>query len=395
MSTPRILLAGGGTAGHVTPALATAEALRAARPDVVVEFVGTAAGLESRLVPAAGWTLHAVPAAPLRRQRLATAARVPVVVLRAARRVAGLIRERGVVAACGFGGYVSGPLALGAWLARVPLVVHEQNAAPGVANRVAARWARTVAVSVPGTAAAFAHPTRVVVTGNPVRAELVAGGDDRARRDAACHSLGLDPRRRTLLAFGGSLGARRINDALLAAAPRWSAPDRLQLLHATGTRDHDRVAAAWRDTAGRLRVVCEPFLERMDLAYAAADVAVCRAGASTIAELTVSGLPSVLVPYPHAAADEQTANAHALVTAGAATLVADRDLDGPALVAATEPLLCDDARRAAAATAARGLGRPDAANRLAAVVLAAAGLDGGAGGGRTAASGDRSGGGPP
>jgi UDP-N-acetylglucosamine--N-acetylmuramyl-(pentapeptide) pyrophosphoryl-undecaprenol N-acetylglucosamine transferase len=369
---PRIFLAGGGTGGHITPALATAAALRAARPDVEVEFVGTSGGMESRLVPAAGWRLHEVEARPLRRALSPDALRAVWAVWRAARRVRRLLEERNVVAACAFGGYTAGPLSLAARLAGVPLVLHEQNAVPGVANRAAARWAAAVAVSVEAAAARFPRTRRVVVTGNPVRPEL-AGANLAALRDEGRAAFDLEPGRRTLLVFGGSLGARRINDAVLGTAGRWAAPDRLQILHVAGTRDAERVALAWAgaDTAG-VRVACVPFVERMELAYAAADVVVCRAGASTVAELTLAGLPAVLVPYPHATADHQTANARALADEGAAVMIADGALDADALVAAAEPLLVDEARRAAAGAAARGLARPEAAARLAALVLHAA-----------------------
>jgi UDP-N-acetylglucosamine--N-acetylmuramyl-(pentapeptide) pyrophosphoryl-undecaprenol N-acetylglucosamine transferase len=365
-----VLLAGGGTAGHVTPALATAEALRDHDPALVVEFVGTATGLEAGMVPAAGWKLHHVEAAPLLRRLSPQTARLPFVVLRSARLLTRLIRRRSVAAACVFGGYVCGPLALAARWTGVPLLIHEQNAAPGLANRIAARWAWTVAVSVPGTQRHFPRSARTVVTGNPVRADLLRA-DLAALRPGAMAALGLRCDRPTVLAFGGSLGARRLNDALLQA--RWPDPAGVQLLHVAGARDHARVAAAWASADPALAVRCEAFLDDMAPAYAAADVVVCRAGASTIAELTVLGLPSVLVPYPHAAADEQTANARALVDAGAATMITDADLDGARLVAAVAPLLADDARRAAVATAARSLGRPDAAARLAELLVAAAG----------------------
>lgn len=367
-----VFLAGGGTAGHVTPALATAAALRHAAPGLDVRFAGTARGLEARLVPAAGWPLHTVAALPLQRRLTLANLAVPGAVVRAARGLARDLRTHGAVAACVFGGYVSGPLALAARLTRTPLVIHEQNAVPGLANRLAARWASAVAVSVPGAAARFAQSRRVVVTGNPVRAELAAA-DLGGLRDEALDAFDLESGRRTLLVFGGSLGARTINDAVLTAAIHWRRPATLQVLHAAGARDYDRVARAWDASGGGpLRVRCVPYVERMDLAYAAADVVCCRSGASTVAELSALGRASVLVPYPHGAADEQAANAAALADAGAATVVADAALDGPSLVAACEPLLDDDGRRSAMAAAARGLGRPDAAARVAELVLAAA-----------------------
>ncbi|HWB72009.1 MAG TPA: undecaprenyldiphospho-muramoylpentapeptide beta-N-acetylglucosaminyltransferase [Egibacteraceae bacterium] len=370
-----VLLAGGGTGGHVFPSLAVAEALRAARPDLRVEFVGTSRGLESQLVPQAGWTLHTVGALPLARRLSPATLRLPVVVLSAARAVGELIRTRGVVAGCGLGGYVSVPLALAARRAHIPLVLHEQNAVPGLANRLAARWAHTVAVSFPDSAQRFPRPDRVVVTGNPVRPGL-AGVDRAALRAEALAAFDLDPDRSTLLVFGGSQGARRLNEAVVAGAALWAAPERLQILHATGRGAHAAVTAAWQAalaSPGRAVPVvrCQDFIARMDLAYAAADVVVCRAGASSIAELTVLGLPSVLVPYPHATADHQSANARALAAAGGALVVTDADLDAAALVDACEPLLLQPARRAEVAAAAGAFGRPDAAAAVADLVLSA------------------------
>lgn len=365
---PRILVSGGGTAGHVNPALATAAALARAGADV--RFVGTAHGLEHRLVPAAGFPLRTVPARPLRGRRLG-AVRAAATVARAGFRLSRVVRREGIAAAVTFGGYTAGPLAAAARLTGTPLVIHEQNAVPGLANRIAARWAAAVAVSVPGIAERFPRPERVRMTGNPVRVDLAA--DRLPDRAAAAARLGLDPDRPTLLVFGGSLGARRLNDAVLAATARWAHPERLQVLHAAGTRDHERVTGAWQALDQRgMRVVCQPFVDDMADAYAACDVALCRAGASTVAELTLAGVPAVLVPYPHAVADEQTANAVALAEAGAAVVVTDGEFDGERLVAEAEPLLADTPLRERMARAARSLGRPDAADAVATIVLAVA-----------------------
>ncbi|HUH07461.1 MAG TPA: undecaprenyldiphospho-muramoylpentapeptide beta-N-acetylglucosaminyltransferase [Egibacteraceae bacterium] len=371
----RILIAGGGTGGHVVPALATAAALAELYPQVEVEFVGTARGLESRLVPEAGWPLHLISAAPFQRRLSLSALRAPLALAFAARDALRLVKgPPRAAAAAVFGGYVSAPLAVAAGLARIPLVVHEQNAIPGLANRLAARWAQAIAVSFPDSAARLGHVDRVTVTGNPVRpglAELDAG----ARRSEAMAAFDLDPGRRTLLVFGGSQGARRINSAAVGAAPLWSEPRGLQVLHATGRAEHAGAQAAWDAqlaSGSPLIVRCEPYVERMDLAYAAADVAVCRSGASTTAELTMMGLPSVLVPYPHATADHQMANARALAESGAATVIPDADLDSAALVAAAERLLLDDSAHASAAAAARALARPHAAAALARLIADAA-----------------------
>jgi UDP-N-acetylglucosamine--N-acetylmuramyl-(pentapeptide) pyrophosphoryl-undecaprenol N-acetylglucosamine transferase len=371
MSAGTVFIAGGGTGGHVVPSLAVAAALRELAPDLGVEFVGTRKGLESRLVPEAGWQLHTVEAVPLARRLSPALLRVPVVIARATRQVRALLQARNAVAAVVFGGYVSVPLALAARRARIPLVVHEQNAVPGIANRLAARWAAAVAVTYPGQS--FGRGT-TVLTGNPVRAGLDAQQVAGARATALEH-FGLDSDRLTLLVFGGSQGSRRINTALVESADRWSAPQRLQILHATGRRDAAAVTEQWARVlagrpAGSLPLVrCVEFIDRMDLAYAAADAVVCRAGASTLAELTVLGLPSLLVPYPHATADHQSANARALQAAGGAVSVPDEQLDAARLVAEAEPLLLDAELRHRVATAAQQFGRPDAARRVAALVL--------------------------
>ena len=372
MTSGTVFIAGGGTGGHVVPSLAVAGALRELDADLAVEFVGTAKGLESRLVPEAGWQLHTVEAVPLARRISPALLKVPLVIARATRQVRELLRARHAVAAVVFGGYVSVPLALAARGVRIPLVVHEQNAVPGLANRLAARWAAAVAVTYPGQS--FGKSATVAVTGNPVRPgldpEQVAG-----HRTEGLELFGLEPGRRTLLAFGGSQGARRINTAVVESATRWSDPQRLQILHATGRRDADAVRAEWERVqaatpAEKMPLVrCVEFIDRMDLAYAAADAVVCRAGASTLAELTVLGLPSVLVPYPHATADHQTANARALQEAGGASCVPDEQLDAMRLVAAAEPLLLDEERRTSVSAAARAFGRPDAARRVAQLVL--------------------------
>jgi UDP-N-acetylglucosamine--N-acetylmuramyl-(pentapeptide) pyrophosphoryl-undecaprenol N-acetylglucosamine transferase len=349
-------------------------ALRAARPDLDVEFVGTRRGLEARLVPEHGWTLHEVEALPFARRLSPQTLRVPLALLRASGSLARLIQDRSVVAALCFGGYVSMPLALAARRTRIPLVVHEQNAVAGLANRVAARWATAVALSVDTEEARRglgASGSTVVVTGNPARPGL-GEGDPAALRAEGLAAFDLDPDRRTLLVFGGSQGALRINQAIVDSAGRWRGPERLQILHSTGRAGYDVTRAGW-DAAlhqnRRLRVRPLSFIDRMDLAYAVADLVLCRAGASSIAELTVMGLPSILVPYPHATADHQTANARALARMGAARLIPDGRLDADALVAAAEPLLFDEAARAGMATAARGLGRADAADALARLTL--------------------------
>lgn len=370
MST-RILFAGGGTAGHVFPAVAVARAVVELAPSVEPVFAGTADRLEDRLVPASGFRMHHVAALPLPRRLSPGLLKVPGGLRAAVRRCQEILREEGAVAAVTFGGYVSFPASRAAHLAGLPLVIHEQNALPGLANRFAGRWASRIAVTFPGSAERFAHPDKVVVTGNPVRDDLLAL-DLEARRAQARTSFGLDPDTSTLLVFGGSQGARSLNRAIVRAHGLWAAPDQLQILHAAGASLHSEVAAAWETARRQARgphVRCVDFIEDMGAAYAAADIVVCRAGATSIAELTALGRPSVLVPYPHATRDHQMHNARALAQVGGAQVIEDGELTGRRLVDTVEPWIADADARSGAARAARIFGRRDAAFQVARLVL--------------------------
>jgi UDP-N-acetylglucosamine--N-acetylmuramyl-(pentapeptide) pyrophosphoryl-undecaprenol N-acetylglucosamine transferase len=368
--TRTVLVAGGGTAGHVFPAIAVARELTVLAPDVEPVFVGVRDRLEARLVPDAGFPLHLIEATAVPRGLSPDLVRLPGAVRAGVRRCAELARETEAAGAVTFGGYVSFPLDRAAAKLGLPLVVHEQNSIPGLANRAAARWADRVAVTFPGSSHRFPRPERCVVTGNPVREDVLTL-DRPAMRAAARDRLGLDPARPTLLVFGGSQGAQSINRAVVAAHALWGSQD-LQVLHAAGTRDYGAAARGWEVARSKVtgpHVRLMDFIETMSDAYAAADVVVCRAGATSIAELTALGIPAVLVPYPHATADHQTHNARALERAGGAVVIPDDELDGPRLVAAAEPLLLDAERHAAVARAARAFGRPDAARNVARLLL--------------------------
>jgi UDP-N-acetylglucosamine--N-acetylmuramyl-(pentapeptide) pyrophosphoryl-undecaprenol N-acetylglucosamine transferase len=366
----RVLVAAGGTGGHVFPGLALARALVAR--GATVTFAGTGRGIETRAVPAAGFELDLLPILPLSRRLSVEAVLSPFAAVAGVAASARLIRRRRADVVAGMGGYVTLPVALGARLAGVPVVLHEQNAVPGIANRGAARVAHTVALGVPEAARAFGD-ARTTVVGNPVRPEL-AHLDTGALRPQALAAFGLDADRRTLFVFGGSQGARRINTALIASAGHWREPARVQVLHACGRRDEAAVRDGWAAAdVGGLLVRIEPFVHRMDLAYAVADLAVCRAGALTVAELTAVGLPAVMVPLPHATAGHQAANARVLAAAGGVVHVPDAELDGPRLAEEAGSLLAEPDTLAEMGKVMRELARPDAAEDLADVVLAAAG----------------------
>ena len=367
MSTrPFAVITGGGTAGHVLPALAIGRALvDAGHRAATLHFVGSRRGMEARLVPAAGFTVTLLPGRGLsRRFTWANAAALAGLVVAAGRGFWLLARRRPAVV-ISVGGYAGLPVALAAVVLRIPLVVVEQNAVPGAANRLAGRFARASAVSFPGTSL-----PRALLTGNPVREEVVEVARHPARRAEAREALGLPSGARVVAAFGGSLGARRINEAVLGLARAWSGRAGVAIRHIVGERDWDSVSTRSPEVGGGLIYQAVRYEDRMEQVYAAADVAVCRAGASTVAELMVAGLPAVLIPLPGAPGDHQTANARALAAAGAAVIVPDVEATPERLGAELDALLGDDARLAAMSRAARAMGRPDAARAVAALAEA-------------------------
>lgn len=353
------VVAGGGTAGHVVPGLAIAEELvRRGVPREQVHYVGSSRGIETRLVPDAGFPLTVLPGRGI--QRRLTLANVGAILGLVSAVFTGirLVRRLRPAVVVGLGGYASVPCVIGAVLWRVPIVVAEQNAVPGLANRLAGRFAKACAVSFDGT-----DLPRATWTGNPVRPEVVAlaaTGD--ADRQAARTRLGLPAGRAVLAVFGGSLGARRINDAVADAVSQWSGRADLAVRHVTGTRDHAEMLERVTLPADALLThQLVAYEDDMPSVYAAADLVLCRAGASSVAELAVAGVPAVLVPLPGAPGDHQTANAAALVDAGAAVLVPDSELDGDCVVATVGRLLDEPGRLAEMARSAAHVARPDAA----------------------------------
>jgi UDP-N-acetylglucosamine--N-acetylmuramyl-(pentapeptide) pyrophosphoryl-undecaprenol N-acetylglucosamine transferase len=343
-----VLVAAGGTGGHLFPGIAVADELRRRDPDLRVLFVGTSKGLEGRLVPQAGYPLELLPILPLNgvgvRRMLRGLAALPWAFVRAVR----LVRRERPVAVLGIGGYAGGPVVLIAALMGVRSVILEPNAKPGFTNRALRPFVSRAACAYEETRVAFG--ARGVITGNPVRHEFAA----------------LKPKSRgtdvpSLLIFGGSQGSRVLNQAVLAALPYL--PARLNVVHQTGVAMLEEVREGYA-RAGRSAQV-EPFLDDMPRRVADADLVLCRSGATTCAELTVAGKPALLVPFAQAADDHQTTNARALHTAGAALMIAERDLTGESLAHAVTALASDPVRLAAMSAAAHRLARPDAAARVA------------------------------
>jgi UDP-N-acetylglucosamine--N-acetylmuramyl-(pentapeptide) pyrophosphoryl-undecaprenol N-acetylglucosamine transferase len=349
-----ILIAAGGTGGHLFPGVAVADELVRRDPETRVVFVGTPRGLESRLVPRAGYDLELLPIEPLNavglRRSLLGVAALPWAMLRAL----GLVLRLRPTAVLGVGGYAGGPVTLLAALLGVRTVILEPNARPGFTNRVLRPFVRAAACAYEETRAAFGR--KGVVTGNPVR-----GGFARLPRREHRHPL-------TLLAFGGSQGSRALNRALVAALEHLPGEDRLRVVHQTGERMHREVAEAY-EAAGRPSGEVRPFLDDMVDRMAAADLVLSRSGATTCAELAAGGRAAVLVPFAAAADDHQRTNARALEAAGAARMIEEKDLTGESLAREVTALVDQPSRIGAMEEAARRLGRPDAAARVADLVL--------------------------
>jgi UDP-N-acetylglucosamine--N-acetylmuramyl-(pentapeptide) pyrophosphoryl-undecaprenol N-acetylglucosamine transferase len=358
------VIAGGGTAGHVLPAIAIGRALvERGHPPTSIHFVGSRRGIEGRLVPDAGFPITVLPGRGLSRHLTLDNIGAVAGLLSAMVRALFLVARRRPSVVISVGGYASVPCVVAAGLCRVPLVVAEQNAVPGLANRLGARLARAAAVSFEGT-----DLPRAVVTGNPVRPEMLAVDRSPAGRAAAREALGLPDKADVIVVYGGSLGARRINEAVVDLARRWLPRPGLAIRHIVGERDWEAIHAdAPQPVAGGLVYQQIRYEEKMNVVFAAADVVVCRAGATTVAELATVGLPAILIPLPGAPGDHQTANARFLERVGAARLVPDSELTADRLQTELDDLLADRGRLAAMQEAGRSVARPEAADRVAAL----------------------------
>ena len=354
----KVLIAGGGTGGHVYPGIAVAEELMRIRPDAQVLFVGGRRGVEAQAVPEAGFRIRFVITRGLPRRAWW---RWPAALLANA---AGLIQALAVVMAekpdvvLGTGGYVSGPVALAAILLRRRLVLQEQNSIPGLANRWLARVADEVHLSFTEARGYFARKDNLKITGNPVRS-YVLGGD----RSTGMREFGLAVGKPTVFVFGGSRGAHRVNQAGVDAMRRLKGRVDVQFILQTGRDDYEWARQTVEAEALPARVV--PYLREIQLAYAVADLVVCRSGAMTLAEIAACGTPAILVPYPYAAHNHQEVNARNLVERGAAALILDRELGGERLAREIAHLLADRQTLRRMSAHARTFARPDAAERLA------------------------------
>ena len=357
-----VLIAGGGTGGHLYPGIAVARELMSRVPDAHVTFVGTAAGIEARVVPREGFTLDVIRSAGLKGKSLQSVARGVALLPISALDAAQVISKRRPSVVIGVGGYSSGPVVLLSALRGIPTLLMEQNAMPGITNRLLSPVVNAVAVTYQESARFFGGKS--FVSGNPVRPEFFqnegAHGHDNQPPGAA-----------RVLVFGGSQGAHAINMAMVEAASRLAAAaPRMAITHQTGERDLEVVRDGYRRAGLEARV--ESFLFSMDREMKSADVVVCRAGATTLAELAAAGTASILIPLPTATDDHQRKNALALVSQGAAQMVEQRELTGDRLSSEIVALVGDPERRRRLSDAARRLARPDAAKTIVDRVLALA-----------------------
>jgi UDP-N-acetylglucosamine--N-acetylmuramyl-(pentapeptide) pyrophosphoryl-undecaprenol N-acetylglucosamine transferase len=360
-SEVRVYVSGGGTAGHIYPALAVARLVADSGRDAVT-FVGVPGSLEERLASEAGIPFLGVRAQGWDRARPLTFVTGVLTTIGSLFRCVGMLRSDHVDAVCGFGGYVSLPLGLAAAITRVPLVVHEQNAVPGLVNRVLGRWADVVCLTYADSHRRLPSGARTVVTGNPVRSSVIE-----ADRSAGRVALGVSDEDTVLLVFGGSRGARHLNNAILDLYPRLRYIPRLHIVHVAGPTEAATVREALVRAAGGEAPAwwgVREYVDEMGDLIAAADLVVCRAGATTLAELSALAKPMVLVPYPYATDDHQTLNAEPFVVAGGAVAIADSSLDDPRFGDAVIGLLSDPDARAVMGRRAGGLGRTNAAEAV-------------------------------
>ena len=352
----RVVIAGGGTGGHLYPGVAVARELIARRPDARISFAGTAKGIESRVIPREGFELDVIRSGGLKGKSIADRARGAALLPVSVADAWAVVSKRQPDLVIGVGGYSSGPVVLTAALRGVPTMLLEQNAVPGLTNRLLARVVKAAAVTFDSTQAFFG--SKAFLSGNPVRPEFLAAAGP--QQESALDDQATVTR---VLVFGGSQGAHAINVAMVEAAPRLAAArPPLHLTHQTGERDVEMVRTAYRQAG--LQADVEPFLYDMGRQLGAADLIVCRAGATTLAEITAAGKAAILVPLPTATDDHQRKNAEALAAGGAAELLLQAEMTGASLAERILALAADRDRRRRIALAAKALARPDAAKAI-------------------------------
>ena len=368
----KVILSGGGTGGHIYPALTIADQIKRLCPEADISFVGTQQGLEKDIIPRYGYPLKFIEVAGFKRSLSFDTLHSVGKLFEGLYDAWQIIKREQPDLVIGTGGYVCGPIVFMAALHGIPCCIQEQNAMPGVTNKILSRYVRKVFLGYKEAGKYFQGKAELVYTGNPIRTEIL-----QHERLAAIKELGLDPEKKTILVSGGSRGASSINTAMLEAELALSGRQEVQVLHATGDVNYKKYMQEITKRGGvGENIIIKPYLHNMPVALAAADLAVFRAGAIGLAELMAKGVPSVLVPYPYATANHQEFNARELEKAGAAKVILNKDLDERTLGSALTELLTEEGRLSAMADASRSLGKPHAADDIAQLVLDIACKDG-------------------
>lgn len=362
----KVILSGGGTGGHIYPALTIADQIKKLAPSAEIIFIGTEHGLEKDIVPRYGYPLKFIEVAGFRRSLSFDTLRSAVKLFQGLHDAYSIIKQEKPDLVIGTGGYVCGPVVLMAALKGIPTCIQEQNAMPGVTNKILAHYVKKIFLGYKEAEKYFSGKTAKVFTGNPIRTEILS-----YTKEAAIKELGLDKDKKTVLVSGGSRGARSINNAMLEAETALAGRHDVQVLHVTGDVNYEEyLQKMQKQGIEGDNIIVKPYLHNMPAALAAADMAVFRAGAIGLAELMAKGIPSVLVPYPYATANHQEFNARAVETCGAAKVVLDKELTGENLLEIIEHLLVHSEELKKMQQAAKGLGRPQAAETIARQALA-------------------------
>ncbi len=365
-SKVKVILSGGGTGGHIYPALTIADQIKKLCPDADISFVGTQQGLEKDIIPRYGYPLKFIEVAGFKRSLSLDTLRSVGKLFEGLYDAWQIIKKEKPDLVIGTGGYVCGPIVFMAAMHGIPCCIQEQNAMPGVTNKILSRYVRKVFLGYKEAGKYFPGKAELVYTGNPIRTEIL-----QHERLAAIKELGLDPEKKTILVSGGSRGARSINTAMLEAELALSGRQEVQVLHATGDVNYEKYMQEITKRGGvGENIIIKPYLHNMPVALAAADLAVFRAGAIGLAELMAKGVPSVLVPYPYATANHQEFNARAVEAKGAARVILDKELNGERILEAIEHLLVHAKELEKMQAAAKSLGKPQAAETIAEQALA-------------------------
>lgn len=357
----KIVLTGGGTGGHVYPALAAARYIKRQEPDAEILFVGTKKGLESRIIPEAGFTLETITARGLPRRISPDLIKTFFSTSRGGWEARRILKRYSPQVVMGTGGYVCGPVVLSAYLMGIPCLIHEQNVIPGMTNRLLFPFVKKVCLSFKASIRYFSDPSKTAITGNPRASEVVG-----ISRGEGVKALGLNPNKKTVLIVGGSRGAQRINHCITEILPQLVTLPGVQLVYVTGQIYYDQVMSSEkiREIAQRDNLFIRSYIDQMPLALAAADLMVSRAGATMLAEITARGIPSVLIPSPNVTNNHQVLNARVLSDAGAAEMFLEKDLTGDLLRETMVKLLKDEKMLAAMSENSRDLGYPDSAHMI-------------------------------